>query len=762
MSSERTIDVDDVGKITTPGDPGGPVSLASDRLAGRYTIGPLIGRGGSGQVHRARDHLTGADVAVKFVRPHGPGVTRQIRRELTALRVLELPGVIRLRDDGWMLGQRFLVMDLLEGGPFDVLATRGGWETWRAQALTLLATLARVHFAGVVHRDLKPQNILLDTRDQPVITDFGLAQGAVVDDSSGSREGTPRFMAPEQARGEPCDARADLYALGVMFDDMVAHDRAGTPDDVRAVFRAMRSTEPADRPASALEALAALDGSVEAVFGSVEGLPDPATETDLRQLFDEPQVSFLHLAEDAASVLWDRTAGSRELVRSELEAWVRAGRCHWAARNRLTIERAAVDRLRWEGSADARRLAALALTSASGGSGDPDPFVDEALGVASALVRAGRVERAMGVVDVALASVDPGSVHRRALLERLVCTAVSLATHDALHLAHHRAERLEAADLADLVAGVRSLNSGAADRAVEQLSNPLSGEPELSRIPSLVLALGNRDPARTDALLADAERLCRGDRLREGRRQVWCGNAAYARGDYARAYAHHEAAIRMLDRFPAAQLPARVNAGHAALELFALDRVADHAREARALAASLRHPHAEALATWLLRAAAYRAGEPLTCRPELVDAARVVSTRLMAQFAVYEAAIAYRAGDRATARALALDAASGTAAVLARALARAAGHVDGLGAGDTSIEADVAALDALPVAMRLQAVALLAEAGIAPPPVDTLHAWASRWPAPDDQQRMDVLSLAECGARLGVRFVHPGVPREAS
>jgi eukaryotic-like serine/threonine-protein kinase len=208
------------------------------RLVGRYSVGDLLGRGGSGQVHRAWDELAGEAVAIKFVSGYASSTARLVRRELTALRLLDLPGVVRLRDDGEDQGQHFLVMDLLTGGRFDTLADRGAWEGWAAEAYALLEALARVHFAGVLHRDLKPGNVLLDSQGRPVITDFGLAQGREVERSgTGPAEGTPRYMAPEQRRGEACDERTDLFALGVMFADML--DAGPAPDHVRRVVDAM-------------------------------------------------------------------------------------------------------------------------------------------------------------------------------------------------------------------------------------------------------------------------------------------------------------------------------------------------------------------------------------------------------------------------------------------------------------------------------------------------------------------------------------------
>ena len=103
-------------------------------LAGRYRVGRLLGRGGTGQVHEAVDVTTDERVAIKFVAQRSRSARRQLRQELTALRLLALPGVVRLHDDGEQGDQTYLVMDLLDGGGFDRLAERG-WTGWRGRSI---------------------------------------------------------------------------------------------------------------------------------------------------------------------------------------------------------------------------------------------------------------------------------------------------------------------------------------------------------------------------------------------------------------------------------------------------------------------------------------------------------------------------------------------------------------------------------------------------------------------------------------------------
>jgi eukaryotic-like serine/threonine-protein kinase len=213
-------------------------------IAGRYVVGERLGHGAHGDVHRARDRLTGETVAIKLL-PSLIGTDLvSLRSEIAALRLLQLPGVAHLYDEGSHHGRPFLVMELVEGEPFpgrlpDGVA-RWSWELLRGPTLALLDTLARVHAAGLVHRDLKPRNVLVTAAGRPVVLDFGLTVGrALADDSASDSRGvgTPAYAAPEQCRGETVDARADLYALGVMLWEALAGRRPHPADHVSGIIR---------------------------------------------------------------------------------------------------------------------------------------------------------------------------------------------------------------------------------------------------------------------------------------------------------------------------------------------------------------------------------------------------------------------------------------------------------------------------------------------------------------------------------------------
>jgi hypothetical protein len=256
-------------------------------LAERWVLGEVLGRGASGVVHRASDRLGGPDVAVKLLAPMGDQALERIRRESAALRMLTIPGVVRLLDDGQEDGEIYLVMELVEGAPFPGRRGPVPWAALAEPTLALLEALAQVHDAGIVHRDLKPANVLVTAGRRARILDFGLARGEALGETmtrTGVVVGTPRYLAPEQVVGAGVDARADLYAVGAMLFEALAgrppqdapsvqallhlklsedapslagSDVAAPPAVVHLVDRLL-SREPAERPSSASEVLGAL------------------------------------------------------------------------------------------------------------------------------------------------------------------------------------------------------------------------------------------------------------------------------------------------------------------------------------------------------------------------------------------------------------------------------------------------------------------------------------------------------------------------
>jgi len=198
-------------------------------LADRYEIVRLLGEGGMGAVYRARDRELDREVALKVIRPElarNAQVLGRFKQELILARQVTHRNIIRIFDLGSDRGTRFITMEYIEGEDLSsILARRGKLPAKEAADIIRQACLGleAAHAEGVVHRDLKPQNIMLDAQGKVSVMDFGIARS--VDTSNMTRTGallgTPTYMSPEQAQGQKVDARSDLYTLGVIFYELV-------------------------------------------------------------------------------------------------------------------------------------------------------------------------------------------------------------------------------------------------------------------------------------------------------------------------------------------------------------------------------------------------------------------------------------------------------------------------------------------------------------------------------------------------------------
>lgn len=194
-------------------------------LGGRYAVEAEVGRGGMGVVYRARDKELGETVALKVIAPHlasDPQVAERFRREVGASRKVTHPNVVRLFDLGQADGHLFYSMEWFDGQSLEERLHRAPQLPLSEARRIFLAVcdgLAAAHQVGVVHRDLKPGNILVGDEGAVKLIDFGLASaaGSVGLTATGLLVGTPAYMAPEQVRGGTQDERTDIYALGVVL-----------------------------------------------------------------------------------------------------------------------------------------------------------------------------------------------------------------------------------------------------------------------------------------------------------------------------------------------------------------------------------------------------------------------------------------------------------------------------------------------------------------------------------------------------------------
>lgn len=204
----------------------------ADTTVGPYRIVDKLGQGGMGAVYRARIPDTNIEVALKLLPARlaaDPNYLARFRREALVGISMNHPAIVRTVDFGESKGTYYLAMEVVEGGTLDArLRNQDRMDEREAFtiALDLLDALEYAKGRGLVHRDVKPSNILFDSTGKPKLSDFGLAKDQTPDPSfmtAGYTVGTPHYMAPEQARGLPdIDIRADLYSLGATLYHAVA------------------------------------------------------------------------------------------------------------------------------------------------------------------------------------------------------------------------------------------------------------------------------------------------------------------------------------------------------------------------------------------------------------------------------------------------------------------------------------------------------------------------------------------------------------
>lgn len=259
-------------------------------LDGRYEVRSRVARGGMATVYRALDRRLDRTVALKVMHPHlaeSADFVARFRREARSAARLNHPGIVAIYDQGHTEDASYLAMELIEGHNLRTeLRRAGALPLGRALELTadMLDALACAHRAQVVHRDVKPENVLLDRDGRPKVTDFGLARAVTEATmaSTGTVLGTVAYLAPEIVTSGTADARADVYAVGVLLFELVVgsqpfvadqpirvafqHVNDGVPlpssrvdrlpAEVDELIAALTARDPADRPEDADAALA--------------------------------------------------------------------------------------------------------------------------------------------------------------------------------------------------------------------------------------------------------------------------------------------------------------------------------------------------------------------------------------------------------------------------------------------------------------------------------------------------------------------------
>ena len=292
----------------------------TDLIAGRYELRARISKGGMGAVWRASDRRLQRDVAVKLLHAwiaEDLELRRRFAREARVLAPLEHEHIVRLYDYGEDGETPFLVMELVEGANLgDVARDRSfTWEETQGIALPIASALAYAHARGIVHRDLTPGNVLIESATgRVVVSDFGLARLARSSTSvttQGMLLGTPEYWSPEQARGRDSESATDMYALGCLLfwllsgrtpfegDDRLAvglrraHEAApllascaiGVPHDATVLVDALLAPDPADRP-TAVEVLERLGAAPPAIAEAATQASEAAERSTV--VFSEP------------------------------------------------------------------------------------------------------------------------------------------------------------------------------------------------------------------------------------------------------------------------------------------------------------------------------------------------------------------------------------------------------------------------------------------------------------------------------------------
>src|SRR5688572_11514427 len=312
-------------------------------VAGRYRLGHRLGSGGFGTVYAAHDERLDRPVALKLIASDGPAPERAQREALAAAR-LHHRGIVAVYDAGDAPEGRYLVSELVRGRTLDALGREGALSDRDVLriGLALADALEHAHERGVIHRDVKPQNVIVpdspsSRRGAAKLTDFGAAHlaGEEALTLTGDVVGTLAYMAPEQAAGRLVDERADLYALGLVLYEALAGSnpvRAGSPS---ATARRIGTVLPplararCDLPA---DLCVALDRAV---------LPDPEQRGELADLFDALADALPEVSDEGGLIAphpLERRIPALPPAIGRLVAPAAAGALAWAAMAGLTPE----------------------------------------------------------------------------------------------------------------------------------------------------------------------------------------------------------------------------------------------------------------------------------------------------------------------------------------------------------------------------------------------------------------------------------------
>jgi HEAT repeat protein/tRNA A-37 threonylcarbamoyl transferase component Bud32 len=251
-SSGTVESCEECGKVLSDRPPG-------TVLADRYRILELVGRGSMGSVHKAHDQVLDETVAIKVLRPHfarTPEIAQRFRSEIKLARRVRHPNVCAIHEYGEADEVRYISMEFVDGVDLRQRIRQGGGlpgEEAFGLAQQILAGLQAVHDTGIIHRDLKTPNIMLDAEGQVRLMDFGMARQrgsaeALGGTAVGQILGTPEFMSPEQVRGERADFQSDIYAMGIILYELFTGEVPFKGTLVETMMRHVNEEVPLEGP----------------------------------------------------------------------------------------------------------------------------------------------------------------------------------------------------------------------------------------------------------------------------------------------------------------------------------------------------------------------------------------------------------------------------------------------------------------------------------------------------------------------------------
>ncbi len=388
LQTQNTLPAPAEAYSPAPGIEAPSTSWIGHTLGGRYKIESLLGQGGMSAVYKGADPNLHRAVAIKLIHPHlssDPEFVRRFEQEAAAVAQLRHPNIIQVFDFDHEGEVYYMVLEYLAGQTLQARLAELAADQQRPPLADTLRVIALVcdaaayaHQRGLVHRDLKPGNVMLDPSGQPILMDFGVARilGSQQHTATGALIGTVAYMSPEQVRGEHPDARADIYSLGVMLYEMTAgkppfeaesaltvmlkhlHEPApdvrqfagDAPEELVAVIEKALTKDPADRFQTASEmaaALRAIDQQLAEAAARAEAERKAQEEAERRAREKEEQERLAREraeAERLAAQRADEERRARERAEQERRAREKQER-EKAEQERLARERAASEQV---------------------------------------------------------------------------------------------------------------------------------------------------------------------------------------------------------------------------------------------------------------------------------------------------------------------------------------------------------------------------------------------------------------------------------